>query len=46
LATLSFAPCFPVWGLVAPLAPQFQELYQLSSTQIREEAMPWFAICW
>jgi NNP family nitrate/nitrite transporter-like MFS transporter len=34
LATLSFALCFSVWGLVAPLAPQFQELYRLSSTQI------------
>ena len=27
LATVSFALCFSVWGLVAPLAPQFQELY-------------------
>jgi NNP family nitrate/nitrite transporter-like MFS transporter len=34
LATLSFALCFSVWGLVAPLAPQFQELYRLSNTQI------------
>jgi NNP family nitrate/nitrite transporter-like MFS transporter len=34
LATLAFALCFSVWGLVAPLAPQFQELYGLSSTQI------------
>lgn len=34
LATLSFALCFSVWGLVAPLAPQFQKLYELSSTQI------------
>ena len=34
LATLSFALCFSVWGLVAPLAPQFAELYQLSGTQI------------
>lgn len=34
LATLAFALCFSVWGLVAPLAPQFQELYELSSTQI------------
>ena len=34
LATLSFALCFSVWGLVAPLAPQFQELYGLSNTQI------------
>lgn len=34
LATLAFALCFSVWGLVAPLAPQFQELYGLSSFQI------------
>jgi MFS transporter, NNP family, nitrate/nitrite transporter len=34
LATLSFALCFSVWGLVAPLAPQFQQLYELSNTQI------------
>lgn len=34
LATLSFALCFSVWGLVAPLAPQFRELYQLSNTQV------------
>src|SRR5688500_73826 len=34
LATLAFALCFSVWGLVAPLAPQFQELYRLSNTQI------------
>jgi NNP family nitrate/nitrite transporter-like MFS transporter len=34
LATVSFALCFSVWGLVAPLAPQFQELYELSNTQI------------
>ncbi|QIN84568.1 MFS transporter [Rubrobacter tropicus] len=34
LSTLAFALCFSVWGLVAPLAPQFQELYRLSSTQI------------
>lgn len=34
LATLAFALCFAVWGLVSPLATQFQELYQLSSTQI------------
>ncbi len=34
LATLGFALCFSVWGLVAPLAPQFQELYKLSNTQI------------
>ncbi|AHY45855.1 Nitrate/nitrite transporter [Rubrobacter radiotolerans] len=34
LATLAFALCFSVWGLIAPLAPSFQELYQLSGTQI------------
>ena len=34
LATLAFALCFAVWGLVSPLATQFQELYELSSTQI------------
>jgi NNP family nitrate/nitrite transporter-like MFS transporter len=34
LATLAFALCFAVWGLVSPLATQFQELYDLSSTQI------------
>jgi MFS family permease len=34
LATLAFALCFAVWGLVAPLATRFQELYELSSTQI------------
>ena len=34
LATVAFALCFSVWGLVAPLAPQFQELYELSNTQI------------
>ena len=34
LATLAFALCFSVWGLVAPLAPQFQKLYELSNTQI------------
>lgn len=34
LATVAFALCFSVWGLVAPLAPRFQELYALSGTQI------------
>jgi NNP family nitrate/nitrite transporter-like MFS transporter len=34
LATLSFALCFSVWELVAPLAPQFQEQYRLSNTRI------------
>lgn len=30
LATLGFALCFSVWGLVAPLAPTFRQLYGLS----------------
>lgn len=34
LSTLAFALCFAVWGLVSPLATRFQELYELSSTQI------------
>src|ERR687890_723661 len=34
LATLAFVLCFAVWGLVSPLATRFQELYELSSTQI------------
>ena len=34
LATVAFALCFSVWGLVAPLAPQFQQLYELSNIQI------------
>ena len=34
LSTLAFALCFAVWGLVSPLATRFQELYDLSSTQI------------
>lgn len=34
LATLGFTLCFAVWGLIAPLAPQFQEDYGLSNTQI------------
>src|SRR5262249_35011048 len=34
LATAAFAVCFAVWGLVAPLAPLFRELYQLSGTEI------------
>jgi MFS transporter, NNP family, nitrate/nitrite transporter len=34
LSTLAFALCFAVWGLVSPLATGFQELYELSSTQI------------
>lgn len=34
LATLAFTLCFAVWGLIAPLAPQFQQDYGLSNTQI------------
>lgn len=34
LATIAFALCFAVWGLIAPLAPTFRELYQLSGTQV------------
>ena len=34
LSTLAFALSFAVWGLVSPLATRFQELYELSSTQI------------
>lgn len=34
LATVAFALYFSVWGLIAPLAPRFQELYGLSGTQI------------
>ena len=34
LATLAFMLCFAVWGLIAPLAPQFQQQYGLSNTQI------------
>src|SRR5690606_5727590 len=26
--------CFMVWGLIAPLAPTFRDLYGLSSTQV------------
>jgi NNP family nitrate/nitrite transporter-like MFS transporter len=33
LATLSMAVCFAVWSLMAPLAPQFRELYGLSATE-------------
>src|SRR5690606_38037990 len=25
--------CFTVWGLLAPLAPEFKDLYELSATQ-------------
>lgn len=34
LATLAFALCFSVWGLISPLAPQFKEDYGLSNFQI------------
>lgn len=34
LATIAFAVCFMVWGLIAPLAPTFRDLYGLSSTQV------------
>ncbi len=34
LATLAFALCFAVWGLIAPLAPTFRDLYGLSTTQV------------
>src|SRR5690606_28562552 len=33
MATASFALCFAVWGLVAPLSPLFREQYQLSTTE-------------
>ena len=34
LATLAFAVCFAVWGLLSPLAPTFRELYWLSATEV------------
>ncbi|MFN8515842.1 MAG: nitrate/nitrite transporter [Thermomicrobiales bacterium] len=34
LATIAFALCFAVWGLIAPLAPTFRELYTLSGSQV------------
>lgn len=34
LATSSFALCFAVWGLIAPLGPTFRALYGLSGTQV------------
>jgi NNP family nitrate/nitrite transporter-like MFS transporter len=34
LATLAFALCFSVWGLIAPLAPLFRQVYRLSNTQL------------
>jgi NNP family nitrate/nitrite transporter-like MFS transporter len=33
LATLSFALCFAVWGLVGALAPVFRQLYNLTATE-------------
>jgi MFS transporter, NNP family, nitrate/nitrite transporter len=34
LATLAFTVCFAAWSLLAPLAPRFRELYQLSGTEV------------
>ena len=34
LATLAFMVCFAVWGLIAPVAPTFRELYGLSGSQV------------
>lgn len=34
LGTLAFAISFMVWGLVSPLAPTLQKLFDLSNTQI------------
>ncbi|TAK31777.1 MAG: NarK/NasA family nitrate transporter [Chloroflexota bacterium] len=33
LATLAFALCFAIWGLIAPLAPQFRHALDLSTTE-------------
>lgn len=33
LATLAFGVCFTVWGLIAPLAPDFRTMYGLSATE-------------
>jgi NNP family nitrate/nitrite transporter-like MFS transporter len=33
LGTLAFLVCFTVWGLIAPLAPDFRERYGLSATE-------------
>lgn len=33
LATVAFLLCFTVWGLIAPLAPDFRERYGLSATE-------------
>lgn len=34
LATVAFALCFAVWGLVAPLAPLFRDQYRLSASEV------------
>jgi MFS transporter, NNP family, nitrate/nitrite transporter len=34
LATLAFTMCFAAWGLIAPLAPLFRDLYGLSGTEV------------
>lgn len=34
LSTLAFTLCFAVWGLVAPLAPEFGEDYDLSASEV------------
>ncbi len=34
LATLAFALCFAVWGLLSPLAPLFRGRYGLSATEV------------
>lgn len=34
LATIAFALCFAIWGLIAPLAPLFRDLYALSATEV------------
>jgi MFS transporter, NNP family, nitrate/nitrite transporter len=34
LATLAFAVCFAVWGLISPLAPLFRDQYGLSTVEV------------
>ena len=34
LATVAFAVCFAVWGLISPLAPLYRDLYHLSGTEV------------
>jgi NNP family nitrate/nitrite transporter-like MFS transporter len=34
LATLTFAVCFAVWGLISPLAPLFRDQYGLSTIEV------------